>query len=354
MNRTIRLSSTTRSSRTFMRNYHTAKVVRITRNGPPEQVLKIESETLPDVKSNQVKVQMLAAPISYSDLSIIEGYTFPHISATVGGSEGVGKVIEVGRDVHDLKPNDLVISSAPGLGTWTTYGIFDREKLDPLPMEIEPTYASILGGAPVVAHCLLKNFVNLKRGDVLVQNGANSTVGMSVIQLAKLSGIKTINIIRKRPDFTEVVEILKGLGGEMAVSEEYAATPQFRRLISDLPSPKLALNGVGGSSATELARILGPQGTMVTYGASSRKPLTIPSSVFIHKDIQMKGFSLTTWIKQRSPEERKNLLYQISELVEAKQLKLWLERWPFSKFDRALKRAIEPYRDRKIILDFTQ
>jgi trans-2-enoyl-CoA reductase len=42
----------------------------------------------------------------------------------------------------------------------------------------------------------------------------------------------------------------------MVVSEDYAVTPQFKRLISDLPKPKLALNCVGGQSATEMARIL--------------------------------------------------------------------------------------------------
>jgi NADPH:quinone reductase-like Zn-dependent oxidoreductase len=33
-------------------------------------------------------------------------------------------------------------------------------------------------------------------GDVIIQNGANSAVGQSVIQLARLRGVKTINVVR--------------------------------------------------------------------------------------------------------------------------------------------------------------
>lgn len=35
-------------------------------------------------------------------------------------------------------------------------------------------------------------------GDVIIQNGANSMVGLSVVQLAAAKGVKTINIIRRR------------------------------------------------------------------------------------------------------------------------------------------------------------
>ena len=42
------------------------------------------------------------------------------------------------------------------------------------------------------------NFVCVTSGDCVIQNGANSGVGQSVIQLAAAWGIKTINIIRDR------------------------------------------------------------------------------------------------------------------------------------------------------------
>ena len=65
----------------------------------------------------------------------------------------------------------------------------------------------------------------------------------------------------------------------------------MHRLIKDVPAPRLALNCVGGKSATELARSLAPGGTMVTYGAMARMPIQLPTSLFIFKDIVRGGAS---------------------------------------------------------------
>jgi hypothetical protein len=53
------------------------------------------------------------------------------------------------------------------------------------------------------------------------------------------------------------VERLKAYGAYMVVADDYIRTREFRQLISDLPKPKLALNAVGGDTATEMSRLLG-------------------------------------------------------------------------------------------------
>jgi hypothetical protein len=52
------------------------------------------------------------------------------------------------------------------------------------------------------------------------------------------------------------VEKLKGYGAHIVVTDEYANKHAFKALIADLPKPKLALNMVGGESATNMARLL--------------------------------------------------------------------------------------------------
>lgn len=82
-------------------------------------------------------------------------------------------------------------------------------------------------------------------------------VGLSVIQIAAARGIKTINIIRRsRSDYAELVERMKSYGAYVVVGDDYVRTPEFRKLIADLPKPKLALNCVGGDTSTEMARLL--------------------------------------------------------------------------------------------------
>lgn len=63
--------------------------------------------------------------------------------------------------------------------------------------------------SPPTALCLLKQFVDLKEGDVVVQNGATSAVGQSIIQLSRMKGIHTFNIIRNRSNFNSFMLFLE-------------------------------------------------------------------------------------------------------------------------------------------------
>jgi trans-2-enoyl-CoA reductase len=55
---------------------------------------------------------------------------------------------------------------------------------------------------------MMLDFTELKQGDWIVQNGANSGVGQNVIQLARIRGFKTVNVIRDRysPSFSVLIE----------------------------------------------------------------------------------------------------------------------------------------------------
>ena len=106
----------------------------------------------------------------------------------------------------------------------------------------------------------LSDFGSLQPGDAVIQNAANSAVGMAVIQMARIRGIKTVNIIRKRADNPDVEKDLKSLGADVVIGEE-----QLRGLFVDkgplekggiVGGIRLALNAVGGPSTTDMMRLL--------------------------------------------------------------------------------------------------
>ena len=207
--------------------------------------------------SDEILVKILAAPINHADLNMVEGTygTQPSLPA-VGGNEGVGVVVSKGAGVAGVKEGDWVVPARAGLGTWRTAGVWKSEDWFSVPKDLKKEYLATLS-APSTALRLLTDFVALKEGDVVIQNGANGAVGTALIQIAHHKKIKTINVIRDRPTFTEMTERLKGLGGYSVFSDKYLQTAQFERLMSDTTRPKLALNAVGGASATQLARTLG-------------------------------------------------------------------------------------------------
>jgi len=348
------LHSQSHKSFQFKRNLsvESAKVVRYDSFGAPENVLKVVDEKLPSsLKDNEILVKFLAAPINPADLNMVQGtYGIRPTLPKVAGNEGVGVVVEVGSNVKNLTKNARVIPARPGLGTWRTHGVFSSTDFQVVPSDVDPLYASTISVNPSTAQRLLNDFVDLKAGDVIVQNGSTSSVALSVMQLAAMKGIKTINVLRDRPNYPETVERLKTFGGTVLVSEEYFVTPAFKRVLTDMPKPKLALNCVGGNSATELARVLGEGGVHVTYGGMSHKPVTVPTSALIFNNIQMRGFWLTKWYEKHSEQERIEMHNELFGLIKQNKFKLWMETYPFAKFSDALKKHSEPYRDRKVVL----
>lgn len=193
-----------------------------------------------------------------------------------------------------------------------------------------PTPSPTPHSPPTALH-LLEDFADLKPGSTLVQTGATTAVGKLVIQLAASRGVSTVNVVRDRGSAEELAEVKKNLinlggggakegqeraagGGErgrvVVLSEsEIAAMRSFKDLASslssnsstssssssplDLAPPSLALNCTGGASASSALRLLKPGSHFVTYGGLSRKPLAVPASALIFRDIRFVGFWLS-------------------------------------------------------------
>nr|XP_054115034.1 enoyl-[acyl-carrier-protein] reductase, mitochondrial isoform X4 [Callithrix jacchus] len=247
---------------------------------------------------------MLAAPINPSDINMIQGNygLLPELPA-VGGNEGVAQVVAVGSSVTRLKPGDWVIPANAGLGTWRTEAVFSEEALIQVPSDIPLESAATLGVNPCTAYRMLMDFEQLQPGDSVIQNASNSGVGQAVIQIAAALGLRTINVVRDRPDIQKLTDRLKSLGAKHVITEEELRRPEIKNLFKDMPQPRLALNCVGGKSSTELLRQLARGGTMVTYGGMAKQPVIASVSLLIFKDLKLRGFWLSQWKKDHSPVE---------------------------------------------------
>jgi len=303
-------------------------------------------------------VKFFYSSINPADINMING-VYPILPKLPGvaGSEAVGGIVSVGSNVNSLKLNDTVIPVRPALGTWRDYGVFNEKEMLKLPPDadgVDLRDLACLSVNPCTSHRILNDFVLLKEGDVIIQNGANSMVGICIIQMAKTRGIKTINIIRKiRPDFEKLREKLIKLGATIVCGDDEIGKPEFKKklLSSQIPSPKLAINCVGGITVTEMARLLEKGGMIVTYGGMSKQPVTIPTSLYIFNDIKTNGFWLSSWIKE-NPKERMEMYKEVIKMFKAGTLKLSYDTYGIEDFKLAIKRSKNTLeRDRKVILD---
>lgn len=232
----------------------------------------------------------------------------------IPGNEAVAEILECGQNVKNVQVGDRIIPIGGLVGTWRTHAIFPVNDVLKVPENVDNVNAATITVNPATAFRMLRDFVELKPGDTVIQNGANSAVGQAVIQLCKVWNLQSVNVVRNRPNIDELKAQLKSLGAtEVLTEEEIRTTTLFKT--KQLPSPKLAFNCVGGKSATNVMRHLTNKGILVTYGAMSREPLTIPNAALIFKDISFRGFWVSKWAKEHSLEERQQMYNELFELM---------------------------------------
>lgn len=282
---------------------------------------------------------MLAAPFNPADVNQIQGIypskpNFSTILSTntpvaVGGNEGAFEVISTGSGVKDIKKGDWVIMKKTAQGTWRTHGQFDESQLLRINDKtgLTPLQVGTVSVNPCTAYRMLKDYCDwdwLRQGEEwFIQNGANSGVGRAAIQLGRVWGLKSINVIRDR-DTPEATEALKkelyDLGATSVVTEsEVLASAPFRDYIKSITRDgrepiRLALNCVGGKAATALAKHLVPYSRFVTYGAMAKQPLILPAGMLIFSNISFEGFWVSQW-SNKNPQLKLDTINDILGLI---------------------------------------
>ena len=213
---------------------------------------------------------------------------------------------------------------------------------------IEPLHAAMLKINPMTAWRLLHDYVQLQKGDWLIQNAANSAAGRAVIQIAHELGYKTINVVRR----AELIEELRTEGADIVIVDGENLRDEVKTATSGAQI-RLGLNAVGGDSALRVANCLAPGSTMVTYGAMSLQPLKIPNGLLIFKDLRFRGIWINKWYDNATPAQRMEAFQSLFEMAKRGLLKTKVEKaYPLSEAKAAVTHAAQGKRSGKIIFKF--
>lgn len=325
-----------------------AKKAQYSERGPvPQDVIDAVEFDLPPLAAGQVRVAVLAAPINPSDVLTLTGEygLLPPLPA-VGGNEGVGRVIECGDGVDQPAVGSLVLLPV-GCGSWSTHLDLPAKHLVQLPADVDPVQLSMLTVNPPTALLMLTEFVDLQPGDWVIQNAANSAVGGYLIQLAKLRGINTINVVRR----SSAIEAVKDCGAEHVVVDAEDLPKRVREATGGA-HVKLAIDCVGGVSTENLARCLDEGGTLVNYGAMSGERCMISPRFFVFRDITLRGFWLSQWFKQATPQKRAEVFGHIAGLIAEGKLQARVQAtYDLDHIKQAVQAAASGARDGKIVVE---
>ncbi len=321
------------------------KYVEFTELGNPADVLVLKDAPETSLSSGQVRVKVLAAPIHPASLLQIAGQygTIPDLPE-IPGSEGIGRVSEVAEGVGQLKVGQRVMLA--GGSTWQEEIVGPADQFVPLPDVGDTEQLSMLTVNPLTALLILSSFVELNEGDWIVQSAANSAVGEYIIQLAKQRGIRTVNIVRREG----LADKLKALGADVVLVDG----PDLEERIGDAidgAQVAMAIDCVGGDVFVSMVESLSFGATIVSYGALSKQPPSLPLISVIFNDVRVRGFWLSKWFETASPEDKQAAFGQVINLVARGDIAAEIDsRFPLEEIKAAVTRAAESGRDGKVLI----
>ena len=312
-------------------------------------------ERLKTMQSNDLLVKLVASPINPADINFIKGNydNLPDNLPKILGNEGLFEVVECRGE---FKRGDWVISSDLDWGNWRSHAIAPISSFIKLPNNLNKHSLATIQVNPCTAYRMLNDFVQLKENDTIIQNGANSGVGQSIIQFGKQMKLNVINIVRKRENATahrKLCEYLESLGAKYIFTEDElmnGLANSRANLWSSIARPKLALNCVGGQATTNMIRVLDRRSTLVTYGRMSGQPVTTSAENFIFNDLTCKGFWITGW-RRENPQAYKSMLDSIVQMMASDSFVAPdCVEYKIEDYKLALAKAQEPYTNTKILL----
>ena len=322
------------------------KQVVLDRYGPPEEVARcaeVPDAGAPD--AGEVVFDVLAFPINPADVSFCKGtYRLkPPLPATPG-AECIGRVTAVGAGVSHVKPGDLVINLQRE--NWAQKRRVKGDDVITVPPGMDLRQAAMLRINPPTALLMLTDVVDLKPGDWVIQNVANSAVGRLLIRLARARGLKTMNVVRRDALFGE----LKALGADACVVDGPNLAATVKAQTGGAPI-RLGLDAVSGRATARLSSCVTDGGVVCNYGSMTGEDPVMSRSALIAGGQTLVGFILGRALATRSLEQVRAIYADLGGQILEGTLSAPVEKvYPIEQIKAALTHAQRGERSGKILV----
>jgi NADPH:quinone reductase-like Zn-dependent oxidoreductase len=287
------------------------KVIQYSAYGHPPDMVEIADLDPGSLAENEVLIEVEATPVTLNDIYCISGKAgFRHPLPAVPGGRGIGRIVEAGSAVTGVTVGQRVFLPRPG-GTWREYQRASADGLFAAPEGGDTLQLALVNSNVMTAYALLKCVHDLDPGEWIIQNGANSSCGHYIIQLAKLWGLKTVNVVRR----ASAVEGLKALGADVVLVDGTKLAKQAAAATGEAKI-RLGFDMVAGDATGQLAACLTRWGTVACYGAASGKPYQVPGHIMRRTHIRLLGFGTDYRLDSRRTSQEISQAYaDMSRLV---------------------------------------
>lgn len=162
--------------------------------GKEFSTMKIQNIESPKVQSEELKVKMISSRINPVDMDLMKGFpSLNYKNLQIGGIDGSGIVLEVGKGVSDFKVGDKVFfyRMFSDIGTWAEEITIPANYCAKIPNNIEAKEAGAIALPLLTAFDSLQQ-LNAKKGEKILIHGIGGGVGFQAMQVAKQMGLYVI------------------------------------------------------------------------------------------------------------------------------------------------------------------
>jgi NADPH:quinone reductase-like Zn-dependent oxidoreductase len=270
------------------------------RHGDPAQVLETVDVADPARPGpGEVLIRVTRRPVHYGDLLGIAGRyrSGGDLSVPEGGNrvgfEGFGRIEAAGEGV-DLAPGTRV-AFFPGRAAWSERAVVAADFVTVIPDEISDDIAAQLHVNPLTAALLRRAVIRagVQPGiDVVVLTAAGSAVARLVIAVLTQMGIDAIGVVRSDSGAAQLSALIPGLP---VISTQGQGWQDRLTQAAGTRPIKAVLDPVGGTIASEMAALLTPGGSLISYGDLSGEPIAVPALYFSTRNITLFGVTVGSW-----------------------------------------------------------
>ncbi len=264
----------------------------------PADTLVVEDVSSPEIKKNEVLLDVHAAGINFPDTLIIEGkYQFKPPFPFSPGGEASGVISAVGEKVSHLKVGDRVMALT-GWGSCAEQIAVPAYNILPMPDAMDFTTAAAFSMTYGTAMHALKQRGALQAGETLLVLGASGGVGLAAIEIGKAMGARVIAAASS----AEKLEVARQAGADELINYQDEDIRERLKTLTKGQGVDVVIDPVGGDLFETVFRSIAWNGRMLVIGFASGTIPSLPANLPLLKGAAVIGVFWGSFA-QRQPQD---------------------------------------------------
>ncbi|QVI85714.1 NADPH:quinone oxidoreductase family protein [Pseudomonas viridiflava] len=282
----------------------------------PASTLVLEDIPAPDVKKNEILLDIHAAGVNFPDTLIIEGkYQFKPPFPFSPGGEAAGVISAVGENVTHLKPGDRVMALT-GWGSFAEQVAVPNYNVLPIPESMDFTIAAAFSMTYGTSMHALKQRANLQPDETLLVLGASGGVGLAAVEIGKALGARVIAAASS----AEKLEVARNAGADELINYTDTSLKDEIKRLTNGNGADVIYDPVGGDLFDQAIRAIAWNGRLLVVGFASGRIPELPVNLALLKGASVVGVFWGSFA-QRQPQDNAANFKQLFAWFEEGKLK---------------------------------